>query len=175
MYLFFLPVRLPSEIRKLPPDPPVRGFPSVWKLPLLRLPSRVGSPSLTLLSLSLSFFFFLNIYLFIWLCQVLGEACRIFSYGIWDLVPRPGVEPRPHVLGARSLSHWTTREAPCLSFLSIIFCPTSFQRQWAALLGAWCPQRAFRSCFVEFAQRSNVLSMNLWGRKWSPCPIPLPS
>ena len=34
-YLFFLPVRLPSKIRKLPPDPPVRGFPGVWKLPLL--------------------------------------------------------------------------------------------------------------------------------------------
>ena len=34
-YLFFLPVRLPSEIRKLAPDPPVRGFPGVWKLPLL--------------------------------------------------------------------------------------------------------------------------------------------
>ena len=34
-YLFFLPVRLPSEIRKLPPDLPVRGFPGVWKLPLL--------------------------------------------------------------------------------------------------------------------------------------------
>ena len=34
-YLFFLPVRLPSEIQKLPPDPPVRGFPGVWKLPLL--------------------------------------------------------------------------------------------------------------------------------------------
>ena len=30
--LFFLPVRLPSEIRKLPPDPPMRGFPGVWKL-----------------------------------------------------------------------------------------------------------------------------------------------
>ena len=56
-YLFFLPVRLPSEIRKLPPDPPVRGFPGVWKLPLLRLPSREGSPSLTLLSLFLSFIF----------------------------------------------------------------------------------------------------------------------
>ena len=38
-YFFFLPVRLPSEIQKLPPDPPVRGFPGVWKLPLLRLPS----------------------------------------------------------------------------------------------------------------------------------------
>ena len=46
-YLFFLPVRLPSEIQKLPPDPPVRGLPGVWKLPLLRLPSRDGSPSLT--------------------------------------------------------------------------------------------------------------------------------
>ena len=33
-YLFFLPVRFPSEIGKLPPDPPLRGFPGVWKLPL---------------------------------------------------------------------------------------------------------------------------------------------
>ena len=60
-------------------------------------------------------------------------------------------------------------------FLSFIFCPTSFRRQWAAFLGAWCPLPAFRSCFVEFAQRSNVLSMNLWWRKWSAHPIPLPS
>ena len=56
-YLFFLPVRLPSEIRQLPSDPPVRGFPGVWKLPLLGLPSRDGFPSLTLLSLFLSFIF----------------------------------------------------------------------------------------------------------------------
>ena len=39
-------------------------------------------------------------------------------------------------------------------FFSCIFCPTSFQRQWAAFLGAWCPLPAFRSCFVEFAQHS---------------------
>ena len=56
-YLFFLPVRLPSEIQKLPPDPPVRGFLGVWKLPLLLLPSWDGSPSLALLSLFLSFIF----------------------------------------------------------------------------------------------------------------------
>ena len=37
-------------------------------------------------------------------------------------------------------------------FLSFIFCPTSFQREWAAFLGASCPPPAFRSCFVEFAQ-----------------------
>ena len=58
-------------------------------------------------------------------------------------------------------------------FLYFIFSPT--QRQWAPFLGAWCPLPAFRSCFVEFAQLSNVLLMNLLGRKWSPCPIPLPS
>ena len=29
-----------------------------------------------------------------------------------------------------------------------------------------------RSCFVEFVQHSNVLSMNLWGRKWSPLSYP---
>ena len=57
-YLFLLPVRLPSEIPKLPPNPPVRGFPGVWKLPLLRLPSRNGSPSLALLSFFLSFIFY---------------------------------------------------------------------------------------------------------------------
>ena len=57
-------------------------------------------------------------------------------------------------------------------FLSFIFCPTSFRREWAAFLGAWCPLPAFRSCFVEFAQCSNDLLMNLRGRKWSPCPTP---
>ena len=60
-------------------------------------------------------------------------------------------------------------------FLSFIFCPISFQRWWAAFLGVWCYLLAIRSCFVEFAQHSNVLLMNLQGRKWSPHSIPLPS
>ena len=102
---------LPSEIPKLPTDPPVRGFPGVWKLPFLHGSLLDGSPSLTLLSL----------------------------------------------------------------FLSFIFCSVSFQREWAVFLGAWCPLPVFRSCFEEFVQHSNDLSMNLWGRNWSPCPIPSPS
>ena len=60
-------------------------------------------------------------------------------------------------------------------FLSFIFCPISFQRQRAAFLVAWCPLPAFRSCSVEFAQCSNDLWMNLWGRKWPPHPISPPS
>ena len=47
---------LPSEIPKLPTDPPVRGFLGVWKL-LLRLPFWDGSPSLILcLSFHLLYF-----------------------------------------------------------------------------------------------------------------------
>ena len=30
--------------------------------------------------------------------------------GMWDLVSRPGIEPRLPALGAQSLSRWTTRE-----------------------------------------------------------------
>ena len=101
---------LPSEIPKLPTNPRVRGFHTVWKLLLLH-----------------------------------------------NSLPGMGLCPRLLSL-----------------FLSIIFCPTSFWREWAAFLGAWCPLPAFRSCFVEVAQHSNDLLMNLWGRKWSPRPIPPP-
>ena len=58
-------------------------------------------------------------------------------------------------------------------FLYFIFCPTSFQREWAAFLGAWCPPPGFRNCFVEVAQHSNDLLINLLGGTWSPCLIPL--
>ena len=35
-FFFFFLLMLPSEIPKLPTDPPVRGFPTVWKLLLLQ-------------------------------------------------------------------------------------------------------------------------------------------
>ena len=59
-------------------------------------------------------------------------------------------------------------------YSSFIFYLTSFQRNWAAFLGAWCSLPAFRSCFVEVAQHSDGILMNLWGRKCPPRPIPLP-
>ena len=43
--------------------------------------------------------------------------------GMRDLVPQPGIEPRPAALGARSLNHWTTREMP-LKF-SLKYCSFS--------------------------------------------------
>ena len=79
----------------------------------------------------------------------------------------PGVWKRLSFLRLPSLDG--SLSLPLLSlFLSFIFCPTSFQKQWAAFLGAWCPLPAFRSCFVEFAQSSNILSMNLWGKSGLP-------
>ena len=72
------------------------------------------------------------------------SSVRVFP-GVWKLLSFLRLPSRD---GSLSL--------PLLSlFLSFIFFPTSFQRQWAALLHAWCPLLAFRSCFVEFAQRSN--------------------
>ena len=54
-------------------------------------------------------------------------------------------------------------------FLPFIFFPTSFRREWAAFLRAWCPLPAFRICFVEVTQYSNDLLMIFsGGRKWSP-------
>ena len=41
------------------------------------------------------------------------------SYSIWDLVPWPGIKPRPSALGAQSSSHWTTREVPSITLLKL--------------------------------------------------------
>ena len=51
-------------------------------------------------------FYFLNYFdiLFIYLLFWLHRTAR----GI--LVPRPGIEPEPPALEARSLNHWTSRE-----------------------------------------------------------------
>ena len=110
----------------------------------LSLPNSVGSMPILVL-----FCFLIFIYLF-WLCQVLVAAHGIFvvAYGIlrradflvapcellvvtcmWDLVPRPGIEPRPPSLGTQSTTHWTTREVPrfwiraLTAFMCVCFSP----------------------------------------------------
>ena len=58
IYLFFLPVMLPSVLPRLATDLEVRVFPGVWKPLFLRLPSQDRALSLPLWSLFLSFIFF---------------------------------------------------------------------------------------------------------------------
>ena len=53
-------------------------------------------------------------------------------------------------------------------FSSFKFSPTSFWRDWAAFLSAWCPPPAFRSCFVEVAWHSNIFWWISWGESGLP-------
>ena len=83
-------------------------------------------------------------YFIFWLLQVLAAVRRIsismwharpsvatctLSRGMQDLVPRPGIEPRPSALGAQSLSHWSTKEVQkhCILLSSIYYGVLSFR------------------------------------------------
>ena len=44
-------------------------------------------------------------------------ACEpLAAARVRDLVPQPGIKPRPPALGTRSLTHWTTREVPGVTY-----------------------------------------------------------
>ena len=53
----------------------------------------------------------------------LYRGMRIFSCSVWDLVPQPGIEPRPPALGAQNLSHSLVLIFFSLSFSCFIFLP----------------------------------------------------
>ena len=73
--------------------------------------------------------------------------------GVWKLLLHHYPSRKREGEGSPSRTHLSL-------FLSFIFCPTAFQRQWAAVLGVWCPPPVLRGCFVALAQCSNDLSMN---------------
>ena len=108
---------------------------------------------------------FCGFYLFPWLCcplsfqnspqTCLGEGfllCGNFS----SMTPSPG---------------WVSISNSFVSLFVLDFVPPPFKENG---LPYWVPPPEFRS-FVEFAQHSNDLLMNLWGRKQSSHPIPSPS
>ena len=162
----------------------------------LRLPSGNSGPVTTLSNAAHASLFSSHLLVVdasIWATSLLGDVVRHIICGVYLFIFPPNYvalwdSKTPHRSTSESVS-WCLETSflrlpsqdgspsmPFLSlFLSFIFFPTSFRRQWAAFLGAWCPLPAFRSCFVEFIQCSNILLMNLWRRKWSPRPIPLPS
>ena len=98
----------------------------------------------------LCFFLYIYIYLFIWLCWVLVAACGIFSCCMWDLIPWPGIEPRPPTLGARSLSHWTTREVPRDAILLALK-----MEGRATSWGIWATSRIWKRQGTRFSPRAS--------------------
>ena len=64
-------------------------------------------------------------------------------------------------------------ELLCLPFFVFIFCPTWFW-DWFVFLEVWGPLPVFR-CYVGIVPHADDFLIYLWGRRWSPCPIPSPS
>ena len=81
IYLFFLPVMLPSVLPRLATDSAARVFPGVWKILSLRLPSQDGALSLLLLSLFCLLYFSLPLFkdngLLFWVLDVLCQHSEV--------------------------------------------------------------------------------------------------
>ena len=65
-------------------------------------------------------------------------------------------------------------ELLCLPFFVFTFCPTWFWGDWFVFLEVWGPLPVFR-CYVGIVPHADDFLIYLWGRRWSPCPIPSPS
>ena len=90
VYLFFLPVMLPSVLPRLGTGHRFGSEKVSWCLEtslFLRLPSRDGTPSLPLLSLFLAFIFFptsfLRLGLLFWVSDVLCHHSKVV---LWNLL-----------------------------------------------------------------------------------------
>ena len=88
IYLFFLPVMLPSVFPRLATDSAGRVFPGVWKPLFLKFPSRDGLPFSGQSSLSTSFVSFFVFYIFSYLflkTMVCFSGCLMSSASIQKL------------------------------------------------------------------------------------------
>ena len=59
-------------------------------------------------SFGILFYLFFK-FIFVVVCRIFSCDMQTLSYGVWDLVPWPGIKPGLHALGG-SLSHWIIRE-----------------------------------------------------------------
>ena len=93
-----------------------------------------------------------------------------------DLVPWPGVKPRPSALGVLTLSHWTTREDFILLGLKIKSLTHSELSFVYSVRGAlhFLPAQGhpvFLGPFVDKTVRSS-LNRAVWGCLWPGLPLP---
>ena len=77
-------------------------------------------------------------------CSTWDFQCGMwtFSCSMWDLVPWPGIKPRPPALGAQSVNHWTIREVPSsvANVVQLLSCIQLFVTPWTA---AWQASLSF--------------------------------
>lgn len=102
------------------------------------------------------------LFIYFWLCWLFVAALRIFLVEVCELlvlaykflvasfqclVPWPGIEPGPLVLGMWSLSHWSTKEVLLEVFFflivngcrvcQILFCVSWWDYDLSKLVGIW--------------------------------------
>ena len=122
-------------------------------------------------------------------CFLAGNCCSVwilrwflFFFGhsaLWDSKARHRLCPLEGFLLCGNFSFrtpspgWVSIPKSFVSFVTFIFCLTSFWTDWFAFLGICGP--LFRSYFVEVVPHADDLLMYLWGSKWSSYPSPLPS
>ena len=97
------------------------------------------------------------IYLFGWAGSSLQHTWSlIFSCGMWDPIPRAGIESGPPALGAWSLSHWITREVRVQLLKKPPRCPPSgcttlhSHQQWRGVSVASQSQQCLLSSVIWF-------------------------
>ena len=92
---------------------------------------------------------------------------RTLSCGIWDLVPWPGIEPWPPVMGAWSFSHWTTREPQMYLFVDSLSPQLEFSFMRADSFSgsvSSCPTPTTNPWHL-----GECLAFNRWAIKWVRC------
>ena len=107
-------------------------------IPAQHLPLKKKKSYLAVLGLSCSTW---NLPSSLWQAESLVAAGGIFSRGMRDLSPWPGIEPGSPVLGVQSLSHWPTEDLLGLCLLTIQgCCPLSRKEcfSWCSSVSAPC-------------------------------------
>ena len=89
-------------------------------------------------------------HLFLFVCFSKWNFFSFFSCSMWDLVLWPGIKLGPPALGAKSLSHWTTREVPKVPIISLLF--------------LWGPEN--RSCFPVCLEKKCLYCLQISVGKW---------
>ena len=109
-------------------------------------------------------------FLFIWLHRVLVAAFRMFSCGMWDLVPWPGIEPGPPALRVCiSAQHFSMNAAFQLSKL---LTEGLYSFMFSAFINAHAISFIWNSSLLLFPYSSRTLDHSSRPRSSSKLSIP---
>ena len=84
-------------------------------------------------------------------CKIFSCSMLTLSWGLWVLVPPPGIEPKLPALEAWTLSQWTTEEVPQTCSLEAI---NTHLLSHSSVKSEVQVQRGLSSCYLRFLQAS---------------------